>query len=68
MLFFCPYLVPSCIFPVYFWEPLGSFFINILLFIDQKKKICVVEWNKISRNYTSELLFEAQSQILTNNH
>ena len=36
--FFC-HLVPSCIFLVYFLEPIGSFLVNILLFINKKKPI-----------------------------
>ena len=36
LFFFCPHLVPSCVLPIYFLEPLGSFLINILLFIDKK--------------------------------
>ena len=35
---FCSHLVLFCILPVSSLEPLGSFFINILLFIDKKKK------------------------------
>ena len=35
--FVCFHLVPSCIRPVYFLDPFGSFLINILLFTDKKK-------------------------------
>ena len=39
LFFFLHLLVPSCIFPVYFLEPLGSFLVNILFFIDKKKEL-----------------------------
>ena len=35
---FCFHPVLSCILPVYFLEPRGSFLINILLFTNHKKK------------------------------
>ena len=46
---FCFHLVPSCILPMYFLEPLGYFLVNVLLFIDHKKKKKKSKANKLTK-------------------